>query len=869
MPYPNEHAARITDPEQYDRIRRVKNKFGAGIHVLFGIKDEESEVQAIRFDASKFTAAEARQWLKDHDYKPIEFSEATGSKEADMEGEMQEASREELKEAQQKRASKYGIAPKPGGHLTPPKGYPESESLYGDPVNYRYPFDPTRRMPAMRYFNQREHQSQGGYNDAEWGKIGRRIAKALGEDYQYDAESKRVIRKETEAISLDERSRWVRDAWRAQFDKPNAQTIPQGELWPKEVFEDSIIIETPEGLFSYSYTIHDDGGVEFGEPIKVEVSYRKVNEYLEVAICPRSAEAEDGDGFEGREWDVTIIGAKSSDDLVQLDGRKFVKSKNGRLYEVEALKESVPMWEGVKVYDNHLTDAEFQAKAGMRSVAKEWIGSITQPKWVGGALPRLDGVLKIVEEAVAKKLKAAWDQGVLGTIGLSIDALTIQGQEAEIEGQRLPVMEGFQKILSVDLVAEPAAGGGFNRLIAANISQEVTLMDKEQLKQLVTQLVTEALADSKIEDEKKEAVIEAIVNAALAAKMTEAEDPKAALEPLVKAMIVVESQEPEPEAEPGPEPEPVSEPEPRATGPSVEEQVRKLECKIMLRDKLDEAKLSEPMRRMLEGLFDGKIFETADLDQAIKRAKEAQAAHDPGGRVTGAGGQPGRISTGLDERDKAEIEFMRLLMGNTAFRALENVEDEFVKERVTESYRGWVKAGRPRYGIRRLSEWVYQFFGDPYDTNGRFYEASTTSSMSSIVKNAMNVMLANDYAKRQRWWDPIVRIEEVDTIDPATLVRVFGLNALEVVDEGQAYNELGWVDEEETASFVKKGNYIGITLETLLSDKVQAVRTIPTRLAASWYNTVSALVSGVFTCNSDTGPQLADGQALFNNTAVT
>jgi len=141
--------------------------------------------------------------------------------------------------------------------------------------------------------------------------------------------------------------------------------------------------------------------------------------------------------------------------------------------------------------------------------------------------------------------------------------------------------------------------------------------------------------------------------------------------------------------------------------------------------------------------------------------------------------------------------------------------------------------------------------------------------MTSIVKNALNVMLANDYAQRHRWWEPIVRTEEVDTIDQATLVRTYGLNTLDVVNEGQAYTELTWADEEETAAFVKKGNYAGVTLETILNDKLQAVRSLPTRLATSWYNTLSALVSGVFTVNTATGPQLADGGALFNPTATT
>jgi HK97 family phage major capsid protein/HK97 family phage prohead protease len=79
-PYPNEHAARLKDPGQYDRIRRVNDEFGAGIDAIYGIKDETAELQAIRFDADRFTPAEAREWLGDHDYDPIEFEEATGER---------------------------------------------------------------------------------------------------------------------------------------------------------------------------------------------------------------------------------------------------------------------------------------------------------------------------------------------------------------------------------------------------------------------------------------------------------------------------------------------------------------------------------------------------------------------------------------------------------------------------------------------------------------------------------------------------------------------------------------------------------------------------------------------------------------------
>ena len=84
MPYLNEHAARLIDPEKFDpnSFRRESDKFGDGIHAIFGkLKGEDSmTLQAIRFDADKFTANEARQWLKAHDYEPIAFEEAEEEK---------------------------------------------------------------------------------------------------------------------------------------------------------------------------------------------------------------------------------------------------------------------------------------------------------------------------------------------------------------------------------------------------------------------------------------------------------------------------------------------------------------------------------------------------------------------------------------------------------------------------------------------------------------------------------------------------------------------------------------------------------------------------------------------------------------------
>lgn len=81
-PYPNEHAARLRDPSRYDSFRRVNDEFGEGIDAIYGIIDNTSELQAIRFDKNRFTPQQARQWLDDNDFEPIEFEEAMEERKA-------------------------------------------------------------------------------------------------------------------------------------------------------------------------------------------------------------------------------------------------------------------------------------------------------------------------------------------------------------------------------------------------------------------------------------------------------------------------------------------------------------------------------------------------------------------------------------------------------------------------------------------------------------------------------------------------------------------------------------------------------------------------------------------------------------------
>ena len=80
MPFPNEHAARQTDPGKYDEFRRTHPEgWPKGIDAVWGVTLKPTrtlELQSVRFDRKLWTVAAARAWLKQHDLKAT-IEEAT------------------------------------------------------------------------------------------------------------------------------------------------------------------------------------------------------------------------------------------------------------------------------------------------------------------------------------------------------------------------------------------------------------------------------------------------------------------------------------------------------------------------------------------------------------------------------------------------------------------------------------------------------------------------------------------------------------------------------------------------------------------------------------------------------------------------
>lgn len=67
---------------------------------------------------------------------------------------------------------------------SPPKGWPTDKSLYADPDHFKYRLDgPGHIQSAMGYYNVAVNKSKGGYNDAQWDAMGRKIVAAANKEF--------------------------------------------------------------------------------------------------------------------------------------------------------------------------------------------------------------------------------------------------------------------------------------------------------------------------------------------------------------------------------------------------------------------------------------------------------------------------------------------------------------------------------------------------------------------------------------------------------------------------------------------------------------------------------------------------------------
>jgi hypothetical protein len=198
-------------------------------------------------------------------------------------------------------------------------------------------------------------------------------------------------------------------------------------------------------------------------------------------------------------------------------------------------------------------------------------------------------------------------------------------------------------------------------------------------------------------------------------------------------------------------------------------------------------------------------------------------------------------------------------------------------ERIEKAFEALMMGTRPPEGIQPLTgiRELYNLLSGDYEMTGLFnaeriqFANVNSSTMANMVANVLNKVVVQEFIEYPRWWERIVSQMDFATLQAIRWITLGGVGELPTVAEGAAYTELTWDDKYETSSFVKKGGYLGITIEAIDKDDTTRLRSAPRALAQAAWLTLSKAVSAIFTDNSGVGPTLIDTGALFNATAVS
>jgi hypothetical protein len=164
-----------------------------------------------------------------------------------------------------------------------------------------------------------------------------------------------------------------------------------------------------------------------------------------------------------------------------------------------------------------------------------------------------------------------------------------------------------------------------------------------------------------------------------------------------------------------------------------------------------------------------------------------------------------------------------------------------------------------------------------YDFRGGYdplrVQLATTADFTGLVKNALNKIIVASFETMGKagydWWKAITRVEHFNNLNLITGTLVGTIASLPSVAEQAEYTELAVGDSPETASFTKYGGYIPLTLEAIDRDETRKLKQYAIELGNAAMRNISEQIAYIFTQNTKTGPTMADGGALFNNTAVT
>jgi len=478
-------------------------------------------------------------------------------------------------------------------------------------------------------------------------------------------------------------------------------------------------------------------------------------------------------------------------------------------FNASVLMDSLPMWDNLPCFLDH----DYTGTQSVRHLA----GALHNPIWND----KEAGIQAILipggpgaKDLQSLRLAARSDPAIMEAVGFSAHLFIVQENG---------IVKRITRVSSVDCVVDPARGGKF---LASFHSQEGDPIMKKK--------VIRNGKEVEVEEAEVLATDQLVSNpAANTVDNTDAET--AALLQVQAAQKLANSK--------------------AHTAAESLRQVRLASCRDLLKVSLQASNLPGPSAARVETRFaaqldKGEPYEPADLETSIQEEQALFSELTAAGAIQG----PGRITNMHTSNDQLEAAVSDLF-GVPRDKRLESVKPAHLT------------------GIREL----YLMLTGDYDLHGGYYgeriQLATTADFTGLVKNALNKIVAQQWEilglAGYSWWEKITKVEHFTSLNDITGILIGTVGTLPSVAEGAEYTELAIGDSPETASFTKYGGYIPLTLELIDRDEVRKLKAYASELGSAARRKISSLVAAIFTVNAGIGPTMADGGALFNNTAVT
>lgn len=574
------------------------------------------------------------------------------------------------------------------------------------------------------------------------------------------------------------------------------------------MYSDRLVIELDGKHWQYGYSLDTINGVEqmvLANPVQVVEQY--------VPVKPKVAPMKEA------VHDETFV--EAADGSIQVTIVRAGSSRNGNYYSDAVLKEAAPMFEGVRVFAKSDTE-HIQGKGkDVRSL----IGGIYGVRFTEGATSdagSLVGTFKPLDPAdpVVAKMHGAVKSGQQGLMGLSIDA-TARTKKRMQDGKSLREAAKFTKVFSVDLIVEPGAGGGLDRL---------------------TEAATETDPPSETGDQlMKKRMYEAIKakNPAEAAKINLETVTEDELMRVYEAVVAGTGTPGDTVREAAADDKPVTRAELQMIG-----------LRQTAGTTIAASKLPQVAKDKLAADFAGRErFTEADVASAIKAEGDYLARFTESGAVRQPIFGAGHIEVGdrsVQVKDMLDAFFDPAHKNHRDVQSFKECYIEITGDRkVTGAFKDCDKS--------RLAESL----GDAYReaiTSSTFADAlgdSITRRMQAVFTGLTDL----DAWKKVAVWGPV---SDFRTQERA---RIGGYGNLPAVAQSGAYDALSSPgDDKATYAATKRGGTESVTLETIKNDNVRAIRQIPMELALAAKNTLYEFVFDFYRTN----PAIYDTVALYH-----